>query len=497
MKKLIYLLISTFLSCNGAYAQDTWYRLEQGSGIPANNPTSPSPKTGYVKQDSLTGKWYKWITGSSWKETNLFVGQKGDKGDTGPAGPQGIPGTGGGGASADCLPISYGGKTFAQLGLNQAFIDANYGGMGLNVNDTRDLAELMACEKSGKPIALIEDMGINRGWNIPKTRYFFDFSLKGRTLYSTNSNAFFLIYCDLPTNLSDAEAMANRTFFIRGPGIIKGSRTQEGIRIGAGSGHLFDFLEYENLKVGNHMEFAMETIDNRPRFTRCITGDILDYYRNLPDAPEKSPCNNSTINTPKYWTDQVETTGTCISIYAAQGVVINTPTLQGGNGTSTATYQYGIDFDDMGVGPVKLFTVNNAYEEINGGIVLTGAYIRLKMRDGNFVLNGALGHHPGILLDTKTSGKATNVFINYVSWWKRINGKTFDTTAPSPTSPYGCSYTFYGSKLASEPEGEINTQNFKTAIPQIFVSPSSISYCGDAPNTNCGYGKYTITLPGR
>lgn len=479
MKKIIFILL---LISSYAHGQGKVYTR---CGTPTGTITN-FVKNRDIAWDSCANLYYMQRSDLKYYIVNFAKGQKGD---TGPAGPQGIPGTSGTGASADCLPVSFGGKTFAQLGLSQSFIDVNYPGYGLTVNDTRDLAELMACEKSGKPISLTADMGIDKGWLIPKTKYFLELNLKAHTIYSTNSNPFSLIYCDLPNDMGEANAMANRTFIINGPGLIKGSRTQVGIRVGAGSGHVYNYIEYEGLKTGNWHEFSMEGIENRPRFTRCINGAILDYYRNLPNSPEMSPCNNFTLNTPKYWTDQAETTGICIGVYAAQGVTINAPTLQGGNLAANATFLYGIDFDDAGVGPVKLFVINNAYEEIQGGV--TGAYIRLKMRDGSFILNGALGHHPGILLDSKLSAGSTNIAINYVPYFKRKNGKLFDTVAGGPA--YAINY----SKLASDGDTELNTQNYKTLVSQLFVTPSTISFCGDAPNTNCGYGKYTVTLNGR
>lgn len=297
-----------------------------------------------------------------------------------------------------------------------------------------------------------------------------------------------MLYCDLPTDLNEANAMAARRFKVEGLGIFEGTKNQIGIDFGAGAGHIVRDVEFVGLKTGNHYRFSMQTCDENSRITRCTNGILLDWYPHLGQGVELSPCHKSVINQMSYWTDEANTTGVCLGIYGSDGVIVNNPVMQGGNGANTATVNYGIDFDDKGSSTVKNVTINGIYEEFNGGV--TGATVKLKMRDGIAKIDGAIGHHPSVFLDYSTSLSPTNIWVGNVHWWNPKNGKTFTTTAN------GAAIHFDNSKFANN-SGEVNTINYQTAIPALYSTPTSIKFCGNSPNTNCGTGCYTIRLAGR
>ena len=101
-------------------------------------------------------------------------GDKGDKGDKGEPGQTVIVGGGGGGGEVSSLylaPESYGAVhnniTFAQQGKTQAWVDANYPGIGATVNDMIDWAAwqmvVSLTEATGKPIFRHRD-GFRKGY---------------------------------------------------------------------------------------------------------------------------------------------------------------------------------------------------------------------------------------------------------------------------------------------------------------------------------------------
>jgi hypothetical protein len=125
MKKLIYFLISTFLFCNGAYAQMRIFPVSELTATPTITNFVKNKDAVYLKKDSCLYTWenvWKYMPlkaankGEKGDQGNPgrdgrdgtnglngtngsqgLQGVKGDKGDTGPQGPQGIPGTVGGG----------------------------------------------------------------------------------------------------------------------------------------------------------------------------------------------------------------------------------------------------------------------------------------------------------------------------------------------------------------------------------------------------------------
>lgn len=395
-----------------------------------------------------------------------------------------------------CLCRGYDGKTFAQLGKTQAFINNNYPGLGLTVNDTRMLGEFLKCiYNNDKPIWVLEDGALNRGVEIPTTRMRLWIIFGGHTIDALGTTPFDMFYSPLPTSLGQAQQMASRKYRFE-YGTLSGTGFQTGFRVGAGSGHRWETMTYENLRVANKAEYSMQGIENQPDYQSCDTGTVFTGYKHMGSMIGETQSNMCTINTPHSWTNLTSPGRICIGFYGVDGGVVNSPVFEGATGT-----KYAIDFDDENYSSVKNFTVNMAYHEATTGVE---AYLRLKMANGSCTIRNGVGHTSGLLVDAHESGGSTDITIENFKWWVGVGVMAkyasadgmYDDPPPSiqdyidagllnpvlfDTKVNGPAWTFIRCEFA-------HSNNY-TQASSLFATPSMVSFC--PWNTNCGWGSFT------
>lgn len=186
---LFFLAVAT-----SAHCQKTWFRPEYGAGVPNFNPTSPAPKQSYYYIDSLTQREYMWVSGTIWKESYMFKGQKGDDGTNGT----------GGAKAGELSPDNFGAKHTSQT--IAASDTSYYSSVGAKTSDTYDWAAWQMCmnDCDGKEIKKYGKYYWNR--SVIKPPLAKCVITGGYTVIATtNNNTFSMLTTVMPADFAAAE----------------------------------------------------------------------------------------------------------------------------------------------------------------------------------------------------------------------------------------------------------------------------------------------------
>jgi len=415
-----------------------------------------------------------------------------------------------------CLVQGYDGKTFAELGKTQEWVDSTFAGIGATLNDTRMWAEFQKCiQNNSKPIEVLGAGRLSRGVNIPKTRTSLIINFNNCHIDVTpNFSSPAMFYCDLPGSLNEAWTMADRGFEFNNAALDGLDQGVTGFAVGAGTRHKFSYNHYLNLQIGNNVQYGMQTLEDHPRYYRCNIGTVFQGYTHIPAVIGLTSANKSTVETPACWTNKPAGENYLLGFFGVEGCVVNSPVIEGATG-----YKYGIYFDDRGQTDIKSFAVNYIYQEMSENT----AYVFLKMRDGKFELNGGVGHGTGLLVEAADAGQpnsATDIVIRNIGWWLgaatpaqleqyrqlrtalRVANESegVDTAAADAMESFKADAVAAGISLyKTYPNGpswtfmitaDATSQDWNN-IKNQFTDPNVINPCSGI-GQNCGYGKYQI-----
>jgi hypothetical protein len=390
MKKILLYLLTTFVSCTGAYAQ--WLAPSYGSTKPT---ASPSTVRGYQYLDTIAKKAYVW-KGTRWDEVPSLVqggkdGRDGVNGTNGftpvisigvtttlPAGssatvsqsgtqlnpifnfgiPQGAQGSGGGGGSTAGLisPDDYGAKHSTQT---------------VQGSKTYDRQALTNCFQSakGKVVILYGDYYVDSSFYMLK---YDDVRVIGNAMiHTTNSNKFDVMTSAAPTDLNDAIKMESRSISMEGVKFqVSGAQT-------AFRPYASFYTYVQGCKVfGDGRGMAINLEFNLSAYLLdCEANNLLDGFNvshgGFPSAnQDNSQSNYTTLYNCRCFT--VSHIG--FNILQSYGVKLNSCIVEGNN----SIYQ-AVNFDANLNTNVKDFTINTFHFEQTGGA--TDAIVNLYTRD--------------------------------------------------------------------------------------------------------------------
>ncbi len=415
-----------------AGAQNTWLRVEQGAGTPAFNPNSPAPKQGYVFKDTISGNWSIWISGTSWKPTNLFSGAtpvfvtgsvttlapntpasgavrslgdnkyaidlgvpagiqglKGDKGDSGSGSGGGVPGF--------LSPDDFKAKHSTQL-ISSSDV-AFFSSVGATTSDTYDWAAWQMCLNICDKKAIVAYSYYY--WSRPEIKpSLFQCVIIGNNAraISTGNWTGTMLTTAMPTSFSDAEARngAGANFVISNFR-FEGTLNQIAFQPYATSDNVLTNVSTAGFKTGILLQFCLGGIYDNITCLNGTNGLLLSYGGYPNDTPIDSrfpTCNGSKIR--NYHAVNITNIG--IANYGAYDVEMNIKAIEGSAG---GTINRAIDIDDMGNTGTKNFTITSG--DFEGITIATGtgnAYLHLKtvVGDSRTVISCTNMHTSGIYI---------------------------------------------------------------------------------------------------
>ena len=355
-------------------------------------------------------------------------------------GPSGPPGPAGSGQGISLTPDQFGTKhnniTFAGDGKNQAFIDANFpltkSTYGCTTSDMIDWAcwqeAVLTATNTNQPIEAYGKYYINRAINVPQINY--NLTIKGNhcEINTTNTNTYSVFYrippadnsATLPNSPSvlgatngGANIMVQARYQISGITIYGQGNTQKGFDFGPSYGAKYESCWGYDLGTFIHLKFALRTYVINCFATGCNIGFIADIGNWSGASNSNSQSNHTTFEACRTWSSPTATNA--FKIVACSGVMISECIIEGKKVVN------GIDFDGLNSTVVKDFTVRNTHFECEQGA--TNAFIKVRMREGNFILDGAFGQYPAILLDAGSTAGYLLAHIKNIPYWVGVSGK--------------------------------------------------------------------------
>lgn len=373
---------------------------------------------------------------------------------------------GGGGLyiSPDSCGAVHSSQTFAGAGRDQAYIDANYPGIGAVTTDCIDWAAFQKAininASTGLPIWSYGDYYINKPLTVAKTNLNLVIYGNNGRISTTNNNSFSVFFRPTPTNNTEANTMVESKYVIKDLRIL-GGRNQRGIDLGPGYGQWYENIRLEGFGKGIWLKFALNTMVANCYALNCDSGFVADYG-NWTGAS----VSNSQSNHTKFIGCQVHTIGNAtmgFGVYAASGVQIYSCIIEGEGVVN------GIDFNAMNATVVKDFTVEGTHFECANGA--TNAFVKIRLREGIATINTVFGQYPALLVDAGST--AGDVFVHIekiVGWVANGSGKAINNAG-------GVNYIL-----------ENNASIFiaKAGIPALF-SGTAVAECVAA---GCGLNKW-------
>lgn len=489
-------------------ANKLWYRLTKGTGLPTTPPSQDTWLTRYVYMDEATGLYYEW-NGTQWNPSNLiFKGKDGTNGitptfqtgitQTGSPGtnaqltlrnitattyavdaviPRGQDGSGGSGTIAGFVsPDTYGAvhqnRTFAQDGKNQAYIDANYSGLGLTTSDQIDLAALLKTFANAvkKGVVLNGDYYVNKSVMMSKYSSTVIYG-NNATINTVNSNTFDVLTRPTPTSLNDASMMGNASLSIHNL-LINCNGQQVGLRSQPSFHNVFEQVDVAGGLTGFVIQFNLVAYMRNCKVTNATNGAFITWGGFGGGDANNSQSNYTVLE--NFRTHTVSNIG--VGVYDTYGVRIDGAIFEG-NGTINRC----IEYKAGGSSTTKDFEVFRYHFEQVGGCADVQIYA--DSRDANIYIADAIAHYPGLFLDAQSTTGQTNIILERINWLvpKPSNGKLFRCRS------------FVNGGTTVYPSWAVNYCQFTTysQFPTLFETnpPHTCASAG------CGYNGYAFSLP--
>jgi hypothetical protein len=457
---------------------------------------------GFIQYSTNGSDWINLIALSDLK------GDKGDKGDTGlpgqaatvtigttttlPAGsnatvtnsgtstnailnfgiPRGADGTSGGQAATQYIayPENYGAvnanRTFAQAGLSQAYIDANYPGLGFTTSDQIDAAALSKAMNTGMPVFITKTLYINKLTPIKKTQFNVWVQGFNDTINVVGSPAS-LFSREQPSSIAEAEFMCNARFHFIGLIINCNNQTTKVFDVGSTYQAVYSSCRVFGGYSAYHLTFSMDNVIEHCDATGSLYGIVLDYYRYSWATRASSACNNTTVRNFRFYSTNPNAVG--IVSYATNGLKIDQIIGEG------STYKHLISIEQAGLTTSKLIDISGVHYE--SATTAPPAVINLDMDGGYVRISGVVDSgQPAIMVKAKSVGVLV-VEVQNIGWWKLLNGKMFDNT--------DCGWVISGL-----PFGTVNPSDVANSVRNLFQG-KAVSIIGSSDVVQ-GYNRVKV-----
>lgn len=418
------------------------------------------------------------------------VGPKGDKGDKGETGAQGLKGDkgdaatitvgtvttlpagsnatvtnsgtstnailnfgipkgqdGSGGAQYIAYPENYGAvnanRTFAQAGLSQAYIDANYAGLGFTTSDQIDGAALSKAIQTGMPVFITKPLYINKLTPVKKNNY--NLWLQGfNTPINVVGTPSSLFSREQPSTLTEAETMATCRFRIDGLIFNVNNTVTTAIDLGASyQAHVSNCRIFGG-QTGIKYTFALQSLTENVDVTNAVNGIVYDYYRTSWGTANNTACNGSMIKQYRYYGTNNTYYG--IRSYATDGLIIDGIIVEG------TTCRNGVFIDQLGMTTAKRINIRGVHSECTQG--MGDSFARIELGGGTAEISDITAHYPNVLVSAKSQGVLV-VTVKNIGWTVPVNGKVFNND--------NCGWV-----LANLSQNVINPNNLNSSIQSVF-----------------------------
>lgn len=401
--------------------------------IPIGGPAG----TTYIPEFRATATAIEWkyTTDSVWTFLISLEELRGEKGEPGTPGMTYTAGSGisingnvisatGGGSSVQAYvtPEQFGAvnanRTFAQNGHNQAYIDANYAGLGFTTSDNIDGAALSKAMRQNLPVFITRTLWINKLTPVRKDAYNTWVQGFNDTINVVGTPAS-LFPREQPASLAEAELMAN----------FRGNFSGLIINCNNAVTRVFDLGASYQMSITNcrvfggysayHFTFSMDARLIHCDATGSLYGSILDYYRYSWATRANTPCNTTTIDNFRIYGQTPATSIGVWSLATGEGKISQIT----GEGIG---YKYLVFIDQAGLTTAKTWEITGVHYE--AAVTAPEAVINLDIDGGYVRIDGMMDNgQPTIAIKAKSVGtlviNATNI-----GWWKLFNGKMFHNT---------------------------------------------------------------------
>ena len=172
---------------------------------------------------------------------------------------------GGGGLyiSPDSCGAVHSNQTFAGAGKNQAYIDANYPGIGATTTDCIDWAAWQKAvnisESTGLPVWCYGSYWVNKPITISKTNLNLTIYGNNSLITTTNNTNYAVFQRPSPSNMTDANLMVESKYVIKNIRLT-GNSNQRAFDLGPGYGQWFEGIRMTGFGTGILLRFALNTM---------------------------------------------------------------------------------------------------------------------------------------------------------------------------------------------------------------------------------------------
>lgn len=377
----------------------------------ATGPQGPSGPQGPQGLPGQTG-----ATGSP--GTTGAQGIQGIQGPVGPVGPQGLqgpPGTGGSGTNYIYSPDSFGAvhqnKTFAADGKNQAYIDANYPGIGAVTTDQIDWAAAQKCINTapyGSVVLFFGDHYFNKTLKLSDSK---NITIMGGVVRTVGTSGFtngIIIGRTRPgVDTVLANVQVDTKIKIRDMKIF-GSSTLIGIELQGCFGVVYENIEFWDLGDAAICNFQINGKMDNCYVSNCIRGIYVGYLPGM--NPSFVQSNHFRIlSTRVLCLPSPSPTIYAFKFVGVSGGVVDHCIIEGKQCVN------GIDFDGENSTVVKDFTVTKTHFECEQAA--TNAFMKCRIREGIVTINKSFGQYACLLLDVASTAGDVFVKLDETGYW--------------------------------------------------------------------------------
>lgn len=391
--------------------------------------------------------------------------------------PKGQDGTGASGYVGIAYPENYGAvnanKTFAQDGKNQAYIDANYAGLGFTTSDQIDAAALSKAMRTGMPVFITKTLYVNRLTPIRKDAYNIWVQGFNDTINVVGSPAS-LFGREQPASLAEAELMANMRAYFTGLIVNCNNTTTKVFDFGASYQAYISHCRVFGGTSAYAMTFALQSTIINCDATAAVNGITYDFYRTSWGTANNTACNGSAVYQYRYYGNNASYYG--IRSYATDGLVINGIIVEG------TTCRNGVFIDQLGMTTAKRFNISYIHSECVQG--MADAFLRVELGGGTAEITNVTAHYATILVAGRSQGVLV-ITVGNIGWLPPLSGKAFSND--------NCGWVFYNLS-----QNLINPNNIIASVQSLFTgtvpSYKSATISGNTilPPVIVGYNQFTI-----
>ena len=313
--------------------------------------------------------------------------------------------------SPEAFGATHSTDTFADRGYNQAYIDANYPGIGAVTTDVIDWAAIQKCfYLAGSQDATIMFSPYKYRTNNPIVTNANPKHIKlignNATIQPVNNTAYAILGMPVPANQAAADVMIANAKFDISDLKIEANSNQTGIYQNCTYNSVMSNVYVYGGAKGIECIFCLDSVLMYP-FVYGATNGIV--FRSGSGVWSGATNDNSSAHMVYMLSPTVKMFGgnTAIYIHNSQGLVIDSPLIEG------TTCVRGIDIGGT-MSTDKAQFIRNIYMECTGGI--SGALVYYRTDGDILEIDGILCHHAAMLVDAASTSGTGQVIVKKVRY---------------------------------------------------------------------------------